>query len=399
MKKIQLIIFLFFALLISSCEKQDSEIPYWLSDYKELYEEDPIEASRQWFKDAKMGLFVHFTIGSLMEEGSWDYRKWADGNADERICNYVGISMEDYQNAQSKDSLLFSKFEIPEFDAEKICQLAVKANMKYITFTAHHQSCNFDAEHVPFNSVNSSPDGRDLVAEMMAACKKYKLAPFFYMGASYKKVSTSNKEKNLATLNELLTEYGPIGGLWFDGGVASDPENYEGIDEINYFIKDLQPHCLVSFKLGLYGCSEDYISPEFFMLPFEYEMQTEGQQLRLDSRMRRWEKDEKEGWEKCTKYKLREICTSMMGSKWRDWDTENLGWVNEVGARRLSGEEAYYWLTYSRYTGSNMLMNIGPRADGSVHPDTEKGLIELGQIIQERGWPEIVHEIPDRPEN
>ena len=83
-------------ILLSGCANQETDIPYWLADYKELYEKDPVEASRQWFKDAKMGMFVHFTIGSLLEEGSWDYRKWAYGNADERICNYVGISMEDY---------------------------------------------------------------------------------------------------------------------------------------------------------------------------------------------------------------------------------------------------------------------------------------------------------------
>ena len=75
--------------------------------------------------------------------------------------------------------------------------------------------------------------------------------------------------------------------------------------------------------------------------------------------------------------------------------TGNAGFM---GARRLSGEEAYYWLTYARFTGSNMLMNIGPQADGSVHPDTEKGLIKLGEIIEERGWPEVVHKIPEKPE-
>ncbi len=45
-----------------------------------------------------------------------------------------------------------------------------------------------------------------------------------------------------------------------------------------------------------------------------------------------------------------------------------------------------------------MLMNIGPRSDGSIHPDTEKGIIELGRIIDERGWPKVVHEIPARLE-
>lgn len=44
-------------------------------------------------------------------------------------------------------------------------------------------------------------------------------------------------------------------------------------------------------------------------------------------------------------------------------------------------------------------MNIGPRKDGSIHTDEEKGLIELGQIIEEKGWPEVVHEIPEISKN
>jgi hypothetical protein len=43
-------------------------------------------------------------------------------------------------------------------------------------------------------------------------------------------------------------------------------------------------------------------------------------------------------------------------------------------------------------------MSIGPRKDGSIHPDDEKGLTDLGKLIEERGWPEVVHKIPARPE-
>jgi alpha-L-fucosidase len=362
-----------------------------LSDYEELYDEDPIEASRQWFKDAKMGMFVHFNLASLMELGTLDYDLWRDGEADDRILKYVGVSRDEYINARSKDSLLYTRFEIPEFDAEKICELAIKAKMKYITFTAHHYTMNFDSEHHSLNSVNSSPSRRDLVAEMVAACKKYDLAPFFYMRGDYKTAISDNKPNKLAILEELLTNYGPLAGIWFDGMQPGD-------EEMNHFIKALQPHCLVSFKLGKETCSEDYISPEFFMFPFEYKMPAEGQQIRWESRRKRWELQEKESWEKCTKYKLREVCNTMMEAKWRDWNTEHPGWMNSEAARRLTGEEAYWWLTYARYTGSNLLMSIGPRNDGSIHPDAEKGLVELGQIIEERGWPPIVHKIPDRPE-
>jgi alpha-L-fucosidase len=373
------------------CSKQKVDIPHWLSEYEDIYREDPLEANRQWFKDAKMGMFVHFNLASLMEFGSVDYKLWIQGEADDRILNYVGISRDEYLNATSKESLLYPKFEIPAFDAEEICRLALKAHMKYITFTAHHFTVNFDSEHLPHTSANSSPSKRDLVAEMITACKKYDLATFLYMRSDYKTAVSDNDETRLAILEEVLSHYGPLAGIWFDGQQPGD-------EEVNHFIKEIQPHCLVSFKLGKESCSEDYISPEFFMFPFEYRMQTEGQQIRWKSRRERWEEKEKESWERCTKYKLREISNTMMEAKWRDWDTEQIGWMNSDSARRLSGEEAWFWLTYARYTGSNLLMSIGPRADGSVHPEAEKGLIELGQFIEERGWPEVVHEIPDRPE-
>ncbi len=101
-KKLILITATAFILVSNS---QASEIPYWLSDYEELYKEDPIEASRKWFKDAKMGMFVHFNLASLMELGSIEYKLWVNGGADERILEYVGISRDEYVNAKSKEEL------------------------------------------------------------------------------------------------------------------------------------------------------------------------------------------------------------------------------------------------------------------------------------------------------
>ncbi len=91
------------------CSDRVSDIPFWLSDYKKLYKEDPLESSKRWFKDAKMGMFVHFNLASLMEYGSVDYKYWIQGEADERILKYVGISRDQYTNAKSKDSFRHTK--------------------------------------------------------------------------------------------------------------------------------------------------------------------------------------------------------------------------------------------------------------------------------------------------
>jgi hypothetical protein len=69
MEAMKLLVSVIVALLILGCACKEPEMPYWLSDYEEVYNEDPLKASRQWFKDAKMGLLVHFNIANLMEFG------------------------------------------------------------------------------------------------------------------------------------------------------------------------------------------------------------------------------------------------------------------------------------------------------------------------------------------
>ncbi|VGO16886.1 hypothetical protein PDESU_05478 [Pontiella desulfatans] len=378
---------LIFTALFLSCFAKAGEAPYWLKEYSEVYRESPIEASRLWFKDAKMGMFVHYNAVSVLEHGSRDYKLWRHGNADDRILAYAGISREAYEAAEDKEALLFTKFEAGNFDADKICQLAVQSKMKYVTFTAHHFNCLFDSKVFTVNSVRS-PCGRDLVAEMVAACRKYNLAPFLYLNPNYADPASEGREQYLAAIKEVLTNYGDIAGIWFDGD--------RGKEETNRFIKELQPHCLVSFKLGKHGCSEDYLSPEFFFFPFDYKMQTEGQEVRFKARRKRWETQEQHVWEECNQFKLREVCNTMQNAKWRDWDTECLGWITDTEAKYISGEDAYFWLTYSRYCGANLLMSIAPRPDGSIHPEEEQGLVELTQLIDSKGWPPVVHPVPEK---
>jgi hypothetical protein len=81
-------------------------------------------------------------------------------------------------------------------------------------------------------------------------------------------------------------------------------------------------------------------------------------------------------------------------ASWRDWDTECLDWITDAEAKYISGEDAYFWLRYSRYCGANLLMSIAPRADGSIHPEEARALVELARIIDSRGWPPVVHPVP-----
>ncbi|MFC2080376.1 alpha-L-fucosidase [Bacteroidota bacterium] len=395
MKRI-LLLLISTAFIFSGCTKSQ-DIPYWLTDYEELFEESPRLAAHAWFADANFGMFVHLNLASLCENGKADYLLWAQGEAPDRLLDYVGIERQVYEAAENKDQLLFEKYVLPNFDADKICELAVAAEMKYITITTQHlgRCFNFNTQYSDFNTYKG-PMKRDLVDELSKACKKHNLALFLYMPPEYAVTTDDRRENNLQIIEELLTNYGPIGGIWFDGigDFYRAPENYTRLQETYDFIRELQPHCLISFKEGTQN-DEDFVSPEHFMLPFEYAFDTEGRQERYQIRVDRWYGKNKnhETWEESAQYKLREVNTVMQECMGRDALHVPSGWINDESARHFTAEEVYYWLTYSRYTGSNMLMNIGPRADGSIHADDLKALTEVGEMIREKGWPELKNEV------
>ncbi len=379
------------------------EIPYWLTNSKELYKESPREAAKAWFREANFGLFVHLNMASLLERGKMDYGPWMAGDASDRSVKFVGYTRAQYDAAETKQQrtdLLFQKYTLKEFDAEKICDLAVAAEMKYITFTTEHLGgcVNFRTKLNKLNSVNA-PAGRDLVGELVVECKKRGLVLFLYVPPSYAQTRDAKQiQHNRAYLTELLTQYGPVGGIWFDGlgQFYRDPQNYQGTEETYAMIRTLQPQALISFKNGAF-LEEDYISPESYLPPFEWEFDTPGRRKRFDKSKSNWSKRQ-DLWEKSNKHKLREVCTTMLlypgrdGVKFKDTPA---GWINDEQARHLTADQVYYWLSYSRNAGANMLMNIGPRADGSIHPDDWKSLTETGELIRSKGWPAL----KNRPES
>lgn len=397
MKKRLLPLIMLFLIAFSCKQNAEEKVPFWLSDYQDIYKENPRQAAQAWFHNAGAGMFVHLNLASLCEYGKEDYLRWAKGEAPDRLLDYVGVSRQEYENANKLDSLLFTRYLLPEFDAEEICSLAVKAKMKYITFTTQHlgRCYNFETAVSDFNSMKA-PMQRDLVEELADACQKHNLALFLYVPPEFAKTSPDRRELNLQILEELLTGYGPIGGIWFDGigDYYRHPENYTRLNETYDFIRSLQPHCLISFKEGATG-EEDFLSPEHFMLPFEFEFDTPGRQERYQIRVDRWFGKNRNDirWEQFGQFKLREVNTVMQECTGRDALHVPSGWINDERARHFSAEEVYYWLSYSRFTGSNMLMNIGPRADGSIHPDDLESLGEVGRMIEKQGWPVLYNEL------
>ena len=78
----------------------------------------------------------------------------------------------------------------------------------------------------------------------------------------------------------------------------------------------------------------------------------------------------------------------MQVCKNRDGEGDPGGWVNDESARHLNADEVWFLLSVARSKDANFLMNIGPRGDGSVHPDDEEALRAVGERIRTEGFPE-----------
>ena len=126
-----------------------SHVPRYLTGYEAMWNESPHKANLEWFKNADFGLFIHYGLYSILGAGEW-------------AQFHQRIPVAEYEK-------LRDRFTAENFDADFITDLAMEAEMKYVTLvTCHHDSfCLWESQVEAFNS-SGSPCGRDLVREMAA---------------------------------------------------------------------------------------------------------------------------------------------------------------------------------------------------------------------------------------
>jgi len=359
MKNLTLAIILILAVLTGH-----TQVPNYLSEYKGLYKENPRKANLEWFTDAGFGMFIHYGLYSQLGKGEW-------------VQLRDTIPLNEY--AKLKDS-----FTAAGFDAEFIVQLAKKAGMKYITITSKHHDgfCLFKTEQTDFNSVES-PAKRDLMGELAEACEKEGLGlflyysyaadwkhPYFYdRDAGWRNARPAYPEKPEeykyekpedfriyvdyvhAQLKELLTQYPTIAGIWFDPimGYYANP-NVFPIEETYATIRKLSHHALISFKQGANG-DEDFMAPE------------RGGGARVGEQF----EVARIAYEK-NKNKPKEVCNTMQPHL-KGVPGNNWGYNKGLDGHHLNVEQVKALLQTAREENYNLLLNIGPLPDGSVHPE------------------------------
>ena len=200
-------------LLVSSAIGQSQGMPDYKPSPQNL-------RSRGWFQDAKFGLFIHWGVYSVLGRGEW-------------VMNNEKIPITEYEK-------LPAQFNPTKFDAAAWVALAKAAGMKYITITSKHHDgfAMFDSKVSDWNIVARTPYKRDPIKMLADECHKQGIKLFFYhsqldwhsqdyfprgrTGTGYTgRPESGDFNKYLdymdAELTELLTNYGEIGGIWFDG--------------------------------------------------------------------------------------------------------------------------------------------------------------------------------------
>ncbi|PZP49260.1 MAG: alpha-L-fucosidase [Pseudopedobacter saltans] len=216
-----------------------------------------VEARTSFSKD-RFGMFIHWGLFSLLGDGEW-------------VLNNRNIPFENYK-------LLEKSFNPVDFDADKWVSVAKAGGMKYITLvTRHHDGFSlWDTKYSDFNIMHT-PYKKDIVKQLADACHQQGLKIFFYYslldwGREDYSFSTGRTGKGTGRksqkdwnayiqfmknqLTELLTNYGEVAGIWFDGywdqmpvesSTRKDSDVYVDwhIKEIYDLIHKLQPQCLI----------------------------------------------------------------------------------------------------------------------------------------------------------
>ena len=281
---------------------------------------------RQYIKDFEnlgFGMFVHFGLYSVLGKGEWAKK-------------LLAISDEEYYN-------LAEDFH-PEPDwADRLVTTAKRAGCKYITLTTRHHDGYSLYDTCGLNELDAPHTcGRDLVREFVDACRRQDIIPFFYhtlLDWHEESYRTDFREylKYLRKSVELLcTNYGKIGGLWFDGMWDRLEDDWEE-DVLYGCIRKHQPDAMIINNTGLSALGAlGHI--ELDSVTFE---RGKPQPLNMYG---------------APKYVASEMC-QVFADHW-GYAKEDLNYKSPADMIRD--------LVLCRRYGSNLLMNVGPKGDGTL---------------------------------
>jgi alpha-L-fucosidase len=386
MKNIHFILFFFLVFFgnqyLLAQKANTTSIPYFLKNYQTEYKDSPRKAALDWFEDARLGMFIHW--------GVWGkyHAAWAMYNNQ--------IPLDEYRKtAREVDASGFNVLEI--------VKLAEESGMRYITFVAKHHDgfCLWDSKYTDFDS-KDYPTNRDFLAELAEVCHQrgmplniyyslgidwthpwfigpelYKMArPDYAIKPDYFKYQNSEdfekyREFCKNQLTELCTQYGPVAGFWFDplGGVLANSEMFN-VQEFYDLIHQYQPHALIHFKTGITGTEDVLVGErELKSISMHYPGTTEQDRIIRELSDKAWNRN---------MTKKAEIAVTSQKS-W-EWNPEY---------KCADVDELWKMLVGASENNANLLLNFGPKPDGSIPEDVAVNFRLLGEKIRLEGYPTL----------
>jgi alpha-L-fucosidase len=313
-------------------------------------------AARAAFQDDRFGLFIHWGVYSLVGKGEW-------------VMEHDKLPISEYGK-------LPPRFNPTRFDADAWVKLAKDSGAKYITITSKHHDgfCMFDSRLTDFDIVDKSAYHADPLKPLARACHEQKIKLFFYYSLldwhhpdyfpTGKTGKNSGRENHgewkryvayyQGQIRELCTNYGEIGGIWLDGWWDRPDADWD-LPATYRMIHELQPGALVG--------NNHHVAPspgEDFQI---FEQDLPGRNTT--------------GFNSAAVTATLPLETCMTINRSWGYDSRD----NEY----KSAAELIHALVSAAGNGANLLLNVGPRPDGSIERQASDRLLEVGAWLKTYG--------------
>lgn len=315
-----------------------------------------------WWREARFGLFIHWGLYAV-PAGEW---KGATNHA-EWILTTAQIPVVEYEK-------FAPRFNPVKFDAAAWVSAAKRAGMKYIVITSKHHDgfCLFDSAQTDYDVMDATPFKRDILKELSEECEKQGIRLCFYHsimdwhhpdylprrrwedrsaeGADFDRYVEYMK----AQVKELVTNYGDIGVLWFDGEWEATWTPERGLDLYNY-VRGLKPDIIINNRVGkgragMAGTFDPEEATGDFGTPEQ------------------------------------EIPATGLGYDWETCMTMNDHWgYNKNDDHWKSTTDLIQKLADIASKGGNFLLNVGPTAEGLFPPESMERLEAMGRWMDVNG--------------
>ncbi len=315
---------------------------------------DDHDTRMEWWREARFGMFIHWGAYAVP---AGIYQGKEVGGIGEWIMSSADIPVKEYEQ-------FVKAFNPTKYNAEAWAKLAKEAGMKYIVITSkHHDGFGlWDSKVSDYDFIDASPYGKDALKALADACKKegiklgfyYSIMDWHHPDAKGESFARYRDEYMKPQLKELLTDYGDIAVLWFDGEWIEEWTEPQG-KELYDYVRSLQPDILINNRVGkgrqgMQGMNKDDSYAGDFGTP-------EQEILEGTSEM---------DWESCM----------TMNDTW-GFKKNDDNWK--------SSETLIHNLIDIAAKGGNYLLNVGPTEEGLIPQPSIERLKDMGDWMKVNG--------------